>query len=82
MTIFEPLLVGTPPEELQQEVALFESALDSYFGRRFEVAESILQQLQTSHPHRLYAYYLGRVQNCLKDPPPPEWDGVTVHARK
>ena len=82
VTIFEPLHIGSPPEGLRREVEQFESAHDSYFARRFADAEVLLQQLLAGHPHCLYEYYLGRVQTCLKNPPPADWDGVTVHARK
>lgn len=82
VTIFEPLWIGSPPEELRRETALFEGVLDAYFQRRFAEAAVALRQLQGRSPHPLYAHYLGRIENCMTNPPADDWDGVTVHARK
>jgi len=82
VAIYEPLLEGEPEGTLREEVATFETALSHYFDRRFEDAREILQKLQDAAPHRLYAYYLARIDNLRENPPPDGWDGVTVHARK
>jgi adenylate cyclase len=82
VTIYEPLLAGDPHVALRDETERFERALDCYFDRQFAKAAEILAGLQAAGPQRLYAYYLERISGFLNHPPPTDWDGVTVHARK
>ncbi|MDH5298207.1 MAG: adenylate/guanylate cyclase domain-containing protein, partial [Desulfobulbaceae bacterium] len=73
--IYEPLVEGEAEEELRQEVASFEKAMDAYHGRRFDQAAMILETLHQTRPCKLYALYRERISAYREQPPPMDWDG-------
>ena len=79
VTIYEPLDLGADDVELR----LWEQALRDYRDRRWDEAGMILRELRRMRPgHGLYATYVARVEKMRREPPPPEWDGVTVFDEK
>jgi adenylate cyclase len=79
VTIYEPL--DSAGDEM--ELRLWEQALHDYRSRRWDAAEMMLREL-----HRMrsgagpYAAYLERIASLRVQPPPPDWDGVTVFDEK
>ncbi|HHO76736.1 MAG TPA: adenylate/guanylate cyclase domain-containing protein [Deltaproteobacteria bacterium] len=80
--IFEPLLEGVPDDALRAEVTRFEHALECYRLRDFEQARSIIEDLHSVNPHRLYELYLERIEGFMKEPPPDDWDGTHTFTTK
>jgi adenylate cyclase len=79
VTIYEPLELAGDDVELR----LWEQALRDYRGRRWDEAEMTLRELHRMRPpHGLYAEYVARVEKYRREPPPPQWDGVTVFDEK
>jgi adenylate cyclase len=78
ITVYEPLGEGD-----ESELARWDEALRSYRARQWDGAEAALARLRREHPAcGLYEVYLKKVQHLRRDPPPPDWDGVTVFAEK
>jgi adenylate cyclase len=78
ITIYEPL-----PQGKNGELALWDEALRGYRAREWNAAEAALLRLQGMNPGcALYGVYLQRIQEKRRDPPPSEWDGVTVFDEK
>jgi adenylate cyclase len=70
-------------EALQQEVIRSDEALNQYFNQNFVEAERMFMELHTAHPDvKLYKLYMDRIAEFKTEPPPPEWNGVYVHATK
>jgi adenylate cyclase len=71
--IFEPLFPEADPEM----VRLFEQGLANYRSRAFAEAierfGDVLQRAPGDEPARIF---LGRCRLFLREPPPPDWDGV------
>lgn len=71
--IFEPL----SPEADLEMVRLFEEGVVAYRRRAFAEAierfEEVLQRAPGDEPARIF---LGRCRLFLREPPPPDWDGV------
>ncbi|MDA8164002.1 MAG: adenylate/guanylate cyclase domain-containing protein [Desulfobacteraceae bacterium] len=82
VSIYEPLLEGSPPIELRAEVGRFEEAVRLYQARDFEGAGAIFGELQQTRPHRLYALYLQRAETFCRLPPPADWDGCFTFTTK
>jgi adenylate cyclase len=79
VTIYEPL--DSAGDEV--ELRLWERALGDYRARRWDEAEMILRELHRMRPgHGLYALYVQRVEEKRREPPPPDWDGVTAFDEK
>jgi len=79
VTIYEPL--DSAGDEV--ELRLWEKALGDYRARRWDGAEMMLRELHRMRPgHGLYALYVQRVEEKRREPPPPDWDGVTVFDEK
>ena len=78
ITVYEPL-----GEVEQSELARWEEALRCYRAREWDGAEDNLVHLRRTNPGcGLYEVYLKKVQSVRRNPPPPDWDGVTVFAEK
>jgi adenylate cyclase len=78
ITVYEPL-----GEVDAGELARWEEALRSYCAREWDGAEAGLLHLRSANPAcGLYEVYLKKVQQLRRNPPPPDWDGVTVFAEK
>jgi adenylate cyclase len=78
ITIYEPLLEGE-----SRELAPWEAALRAYRAQRWDTAEASLLSLQRMSPGcGLYAAYLQKIRAMRRQPPPPDWDGVTVFDEK
>jgi adenylate cyclase len=78
ITVYEPL-----GEVDQGELARWDEALRGYRARQWEGAEATLLRLARTNPAcGLYEVYLKKVQDLRHNPPPPDWDGVTVFAEK
>jgi adenylate cyclase len=79
VTIYEPLGLGDKNAELQ----LWDDVLRTYRARDWDAAEARLVSLQRSDPGcGLYSAYLKKIQELRRQPPPAEWDGVTVFDEK
>ena len=79
VTIYEPLELAGDDVELR----LWEQALRDYRGRRWDEAGMMLRELHRMRPgHGLYALYVARIEEKRRQPPPPDWDGVSAFDEK
>jgi adenylate cyclase len=76
VVIYEPLIEGTPDDDLIREVEAFEKATVDYRNQKLHEAREVIEGLYRKNPLRLYAIYLHRINAYLKNPPPADWDGV------
>ena len=74
--LYEPLLEGLPPDDILNEIQLFEKGIHAYHHRDFHEAHSIINTLFEKNPKQLYWSYLNRIEGFLKSPPPQHWEGV------
>ncbi len=74
--IYEPLVTGTPPKAMADEVQAFERAVRAYQQQQFKGALAAMETLYQTSPQLLYQTYIHRIQGYMKHPPPPDWDGV------
>jgi adenylate cyclase len=75
ITIYEPLGLQGEDGELRP----WQAALRAYRARAWDEAEVKLLDLQRMAPAcGLYAMYLKRIELLRREPPPPDWDGVSV----
>ena len=84
VTIYEPIghLNDVSPSVLD-ELEAWANALQAYRLRRWQEADAILLQLQQSCVDAgLYQLYRSRIVRFRTDPPPVQWNGVTVFDRK
>ncbi len=83
VAIYEPLGVASEvPAQRQAEAAAFASALEDYHARRWDAAETKLQELRAKQARRLYDIYLERIAHFRSEPPPQDWDGVYTYTTK
>jgi adenylate cyclase len=76
ITVYEPL--GE-----DRDLSQWQAVLRAYRARNWDGAEQLLHDLQRGEPDvGLYGAYLKKVQDCRLQPPPPDWDGVTVFDEK
>ncbi len=80
--IYELICEGPPSDEVRAEVAAFEAAFADYQARRFDQAREKILVLRERRPARLYDVYLERIETFLREPPGPDWDGVTTFTTK
>jgi len=78
--LFEPLChVAAAGSELRAALAVHEQGLDAYYGRRWPAAREAFERLQGSPLRgRYYQVLLARIERFEREPPGPQWDGVTV----
>jgi adenylate cyclase len=56
--------------------------LRSHRSREWDAAAADLARLQRTNPCGLYALMAEKVDQFRRNPPSPEWDGVTVFDEK
>jgi adenylate cyclase len=79
ITIYEPLGLKGDNEQLQ----LWDEALRAYRAQHWDSAEASLLSLQRMNAAcGLYGAYLKKIQDKRRNPPPPDWDGVTLFDEK
>lgn len=81
--IFELINEGTPQADWVENLTHYQAGFNAYHERRFSDALrhfEFAQKARVQDP--VSALYLKRCQEYLKEPPPPEWDGVYVMKTK
>jgi adenylate cyclase len=80
VTIYEPLgLESEIGKEVLDELQVWNRALRAYRSRQWDEAELALADLLRTNPTcGLYHVYAETVAEKRRDPPPPDWDGVTA----
>lgn len=69
--------------ELEQELGLYQKALDLYFAQKWDEAQVLMEQLHQSSPDtKIYNIYIERIKEFKDHPLPEDWDGVYVHLSK
>jgi adenylate cyclase len=84
VTIYEPLgLQADIGENFARELELWNCTLRAYRSRQWDEAELTLASLVRMNPTcGLYRVYAARLADKRRDPPPPDWDGVTAFDEK
>jgi adenylate cyclase len=84
VTIYEPLGLESQIEKnFLDELKLWNQTLRAYRTQQWDQADINLLNLQRMNPScGLYRAYAQRVAEKRRDPPPPDWDGVTVFEEK
>ena len=79
VAIFEPLcLEAEADKKLKDEIKLWRETLKAYRGQQWDQVEVGLLNLQRMNPDcYLYEMYGKRAVHYRKNPPGPNWDGVT-----
>ncbi|MDD5286702.1 MAG: adenylate/guanylate cyclase domain-containing protein [Desulfuromonadaceae bacterium] len=86
----EPVAIHEPcgkeltlEKQYENDITLFNNMVDSYRRQEWDAAEEILQGLIAKMPDRkLYQFYLTRIKQYQKEPPPSGWDGVCTFTTK
>jgi len=84
VTVYEPLgLESDLGESARRELELWNSTLRAYRTRQWDDAETGLGSLARMNPTcSLYRAYAAIVADKRRNPPPPQWDGVTAFDEK
>ncbi len=83
VTIYEPLGLEAELAAARDELRLWSQALRAYRARNWDEADVSLLKLQRMNPaSALYPAYAVKVAASRRDPPPPDWDGVTAFDEK
>ena len=84
VAIFEPLcLEAEADKKLKDEIKLWRDTLKAYRQQQWDQVEVGLLNLQRINPDcYLYEMYAKRVGQHRKNPPGPNWDGVTTFDEK
>ena len=84
VTIFEPLgLEGEVDKKVLDENKLWNQTIKAYRAQQWDQVELNLLNLQRQNPHcYLYELYADQVSKHRKNPPGPNWDGVTTFDEK
>ena len=82
--VYEPLgLEGEVERKAHEELKLWHQTLRAYRAQHWDQVEVSLLNLQRMNPHcSLYQVYAGNVSDKRRNPPPSNWDGVTVFDEK
>ena len=79
--LYEPLSEGSPPDDILNQVKIFEKGIKAYQHQNFQEAYQIIGTLHKNDPSRLYQSYLDRIKGFIKSPPSAQWDGVERRSR-
>jgi adenylate cyclase len=84
VTIFELMGFADNIEEKKLElVERFTSAIAHYRNREWDQAQDAFRKtLELYHEDKPSHLYLDRISSFRENPPPPEWDAVTVFTTK
>ena len=84
VAIYEPVAIESELSAPQrEELRLWKEFLLLYRMRDWDQAELKLYNLQKMAPEsQLYKLYMARIAGMRKQPPPADWDGVTVFETK
>ena len=84
VTIYEPLgLEGEIDRKRLDELRLWNQTLRAFRAQQWDQVEVNLLNLQRMDPAcELYKVYASRVAEKRREPPPPDWDGVTAFEEK
>ena len=84
LSVYEPIGAEAEVEpRRREELALWDRVLRSYRARLWDEAEAGLQELQRINAAcELYRVFSGKVADRRREPPPADWDGVTVFDEK
>lgn len=84
VTIYEPLgPEGEIERKLLDELKVWNQTLRAYRTQQWDQAEVGLLNLQRMSPEcALYQVYAEKVADKRRNPPPSDWDGVTVYDEK
>jgi len=84
VVIYEPLgLQSEMAKRMQEELRLWGQTLRSYRAQHWDQCDVNLLNLQRMNPTcQLYRAYAERVAEKRRNPPPPDWDGVTAFDEK
>jgi adenylate cyclase len=84
VNIYEPLgLEAEVDRKAQDEMKIWNQALRAYRAQQWDQVEVSLLNLQRMNPDcGLYQVYAGNVSDKRRNPPPSNWDGVTVFDEK
>ena len=84
VVIFEPLCMESElDKKLKDELRLWRDVLKAYRTQSWDQVEIGLLNLTRMNPDSyLYEKYAGRVVQFRKNPPGPNWDGVTTFDEK
>src|SRR5437667_384829 len=84
VTVYEPIgLESEVGKDAHDELRLWNQALRHYREQQWDQVEVCLLNLQRMNPAcELYQVYAGKVAEKRRQPPPPDWDGVTAFDEK
>jgi len=84
VTIYEPLgLTDTITPQMQEELRLWNQALQAYRARQWDEADGTLRDLRRINPDcGLYGSFSEKTAEKRRNPPPDGWDGVTAFDEK
>jgi adenylate cyclase len=84
VTIYEPVaLEADADKRMHDEIRLWNQTLRAYRSRQWDQADVDLLNLQRLNPGcALYRKFADNVTHKRSNPPPPDWDGVTVFDEK
>ena len=69
--------------ELRDELEKYHHALNLYFKQDWNESLAIMTELHKTHENKkIYALYVHRISEFIKQPPPKDWDGVYAHVTK
>ncbi|MEO7405300.1 MAG: adenylate/guanylate cyclase domain-containing protein, partial [Burkholderiales bacterium] len=84
VAVFEPIGFGKATgQPIGDDLRLWGQMLRAYRARDWDQAELTLLNMQRLYPRdALYELYLSRIVRFRTNPPPADWEGVTVFDRK
>ncbi|MFN0161956.1 MAG: CHASE2 domain-containing protein [Burkholderiales bacterium] len=84
VAIYEPLCLESELDrKLKDELKIWRDALKAYRAQAWDQVEVALMNLVRMNPDcYIYEMYAGRVVQFRKNPPGPNWDGVTTFDEK